>query len=65
MEEEIRMTLVILAAVLILPLLLFGGIFVSIVWTHRPDLSVFDIMREAVKEIKESRAGRNRQKGKN
>ena len=58
------MVFVILAAVVFLPLLLFGVIFVSIVWTHRPDLSVSDIMREAVKEIKESRAGKNRQKGK-
>ena len=54
----------ILAAVVFLPLLLFGVIFVSIVWTHRPDLSVTDILREAVKEIKESRAGKDRQKGK-
>ena len=55
------MVFVILAAVVFLPLFLFGVIFVSIVWTHRPDLSVSDIMREAVKEIKESRAGKNRQ----
>ena len=26
----------------------------SITWTHRPDLSVFDILREAVHEIRES-----------
>ena len=58
------MVFVILAAVVFLPLLLFGVIFVSIVWTHRPDLSVIDIMREAVKEIKNSRAGKDRQKGK-
>ena len=58
------MIFVILAAVVFLPLLLFGVIFVSIVWTHRPDLSVIDIMREAVKEIKNSRAGKDRQKGK-
>jgi hypothetical protein len=37
---------------------------VSIVWTHRPDFSVMDIIREAVKEIKNSRAGKDRQKGK-
>ena len=58
------MVFVILAAVVFLPLLLFGVIFVSIVWTHRPDFSVMDIIREAVKEIKNSRAGKYRQKGK-
>ena len=42
-----------------------GFLFVSIVWTHRPDLSVFDILRESVQEIKNYlRAGKNRQKGK-
>lgn len=33
-------------------LALFGVAFVSIVWTYRPDLSVLDILREVVKEIK-------------
>ena len=57
--------IIIAAAVFVfLPLVITAVIFVSIVWTHRPDLSVSDIMREAVKEIKESRAGKNRQKGK-
>ena len=63
-EGVMKLIGIILVAVVLLPLLLFGVIFVSIVWTHRPDLSVLDIMREAVKEIKNSRAGRNRQKGK-
>ena len=58
-----KLIFVILAAVAFLPLLLFVIIFVSIVWTHRPDLSVADIMREAVKEIRNSRAGMDRQKG--
>lgn len=58
------MVFVILAAVVFLPLFLFGVIFVPIVWTHRPDFSVMDIIREAVKEIKNSRAGKDRQKGK-
>ena len=58
------MVFVILAAVVFLPLLLFGVIFVSIVWTHRPDFSAMDIIREAVKEIKIMRAGKERQKGK-
>lgn len=63
-EGVMRLISIILVAVVFLPLLLFGVIFVSIVWTHRPDLSVIDILREAMKEIKNTRAGRNRQKGK-
>ena len=52
-------------AIVFLPLILTAIIFVSIVWTHRPDLSVFDIGRETLIEIKNYlRAGRNRQKGK-
>ena len=48
-----------------LPLIITAIIFVSIVWTHRPDLSVTDICREALNEMKNYlRAGRNRQKGK-
>ena len=58
------MVFVILAAAVFLPLFLFGVIIVSITWTHRPELSVLDIMREAVKEIKIMRAGKERQKGK-
>ena len=59
------MVFVILAAVVSLPLLLFGVVFVSIVWTHRPDLSVMDILRESVREIKnDMRAGKDRPKGK-
>ena len=52
--------IIILAATLILPP---GLIFVSIVWTHRPDLSLLDILREAIKEIKEfknTRAGKSK-----
>ena len=52
------------AVFLFLPLIITAVIFVSIVWTHRPDFSVMDIIREAVKEIKNSRAGKDRQKGK-
>ena len=63
--EVKKLIFVILAAVVFLPLLLFGVIFVSIVWTHRPDLSVIDILRESVDEIKNYlRAGKNWQKGK-
>ena len=49
------------ATLLMLRSVLFACIFVSIVWTHRPDLSVMDIGREVLKEIKNSRAGKNRQ----
>ena len=52
------------AVFLFLPLIITAVIFVSIVWTHRPDLSVADIGREVLKEIKNTRAGKNRQKGK-
>ncbi len=47
--------LFVLAAVFILlPGLFCVVLFVSVVWTHRPDLSVMDIAREVVKEIKEN-----------
>ena len=35
----------------VLFLLLAGVLLVSITWTHRPDLSVLDILRELVREI--------------
>ena len=61
------MLLAILAAVVFLPLLFSAVVFVSIVWTHRPDLTVLDILRESIKEIQEIRntkAGeKNRRKG--
>lgn len=61
------MLFVILAVVILLPIFFSAVIFVSIVWTHRPDLTVLDILRESMKEIQEirnARAGeRNRQKG--
>ena len=65
---EVReMLFVILAVVILLPIFLSAVIFVSIVWTHRPDLTVLDILRESMKEIQEirnTRAGeRNRRKG--
>ncbi len=55
---------IIFSAAVFLSLLLFCTIFVSIVWTHRPDLSVLDILRESIKEIKNMIAGKIRQKGK-
>jgi hypothetical protein len=63
-ERSGNLEIIIITAVVFLPLFLFGVIIVSITWTHRPELSVLDIMREAVKEIKIMRAGKERQKGK-
>ena len=63
-ERSRNLEIIIITAVVFLPLFLFGVIIVSITWTHRPELSVLDIMREAVKEIKIMRAGKERQKGK-
>ena len=61
------MLLVILVVVILLPMFLAAVVFVSIVWTHRPDLTVLDILRESMKEIQEirnTRAGEiNRRKG--
>lgn len=51
---------IILAAVGFLPLIMTAVILVPITWTHKPDLSVFDILKEAMKEIKNTIAGRNR-----
>lgn len=41
------------ALILMLPAGIFAFIFVSIVWTHRPDLSIVDIMLLTVAEIGE------------
>ena len=41
------------ALILMLPAVIFAFIFVSIVWTHRPDLSVVDIMILAVRQIRD------------
>ena len=57
------MIIAILAAVVFLPLLISGIILVSITWTHRPDLSVFDILRAMVNEIKISVCRKLRRKG--
>ena len=47
-----------LAAILIVPLILSAILFMSIVWTHRPDLSMVGILRECMKAIKKTeRAG--------
>ena len=65
-RSENLKTIIIAAAVFVfLPLIITAVLFVSIVWTHRPDLSVMDILRESVREIKnDMRAGKDRQKGK-
>lgn len=57
------MVIAILVAVFFLPLLFSWIILVSITWTHRPDLSAFDILREAINEIKISLCRLIRQKG--
>ena len=55
----------IVAAVFVfLPLIMTAVIFVSVVWTHRPDLSVAEILREAVKENKNRKPGRTGRKEK-
>lgn len=51
----IAILLVLAAVFTLLPGLI---LFVSIVWTHRPDLSLIDILREVIKEIKNDTAGR-------
>ena len=58
-----------LAVFVLIALVIPAILFVSLVWTHRPDLSVFDIFREAAREIKHeiknTIAGKvSRQKGK-
>ena len=62
--ENLRIIVTAAAVFVSLPLIITAIIIVSIVWTHRPDLSVVDILRESVKEIKNMIAGKNRQKGK-
>ena len=42
---------VLAAALIMLPGLLCVVLFVSIVWTHRPDLSVGDILGVALREV--------------
>ena len=63
-SENLEIIIIAAAVFVFLPLVITAVIFVSIVWTHRPDLSVIDILREVVNEIKDMRAGKNRQKGK-
>ena len=41
-------TLVLVAVLILLP----GLFFVSLVWTHRPDLGLLIILRDAIQEIK-------------
>ena len=52
------MLVLIVAAFILLPLLLLGFALVSIIWTHRPELSLGDILREAMHELfKNTKAG--------
>lgn len=45
------MLVLIVAAFILVPLLLLGFALVSIIWTHRPELSLGDILREAMHEL--------------
>ena len=64
-SENLEIIIIAAAVFVFLPLVITAVIFVSIVWTHRPDLSVMDILRESVREIKnDMRAGKDRQNGK-
>ena len=52
------MLVLIVAAFILLPLLLLGFALVSSIWTHRPELSLGDIFREAMRELfKNTKAG--------
>ena len=54
MKQALIVIVIVAAALLLmLPAGIFAFIFVSIVWTHRPDLSVADIMLLAVLEIRD------------
>ena len=53
------MLIIILVLAAVLTLLPGFILFVSIVWTHRPDLSLIDILREAIQEIKNMTAGKS------
>lgn len=51
MEGAKTMLIIILSLIAVFAAL-FGAAFIAIIWTYRPDLSVLDILREAVKELK-------------
>lgn len=63
-SENLAIIFIVAAVFVFLPLIITAVIIVSIVWTHRPDLSVIDIGREILKEIKNTKAGKNRREGK-
>ena len=53
--KESRMIVVLLIMIPAAVFILLTGLFiVSITWTHRPDLSVGDILRVAIQEIYEN-----------
>ncbi len=53
---EDGMKAVLIGALILAVLLLPSAVFlVGIVWSHRPDLSVMDILRGVVTEIRESK----------
>lgn len=47
------MLLILAAVFILLPGFCAAMLFLSIVWMYRPELSVMDIIRETVKEIKD------------
>ena len=50
--KESRMIIVLLIMIPVAVFILLTGLFlVAITWTHRPDLSVGDILREIIREI--------------
>ena len=56
-----KMLILILTPIVIF-ISLFGIAFMSIVWTRRPDLSVLDVLRESMKELKNRYSGSGRKK---
>ena len=60
--EEDGMVAVLIGALILAALFLpLAILFMGIVWTHRPDLSILGIFRECVREIKNQIAGTDRQ----
>lgn len=51
MKKALIIIVILASPFFVLPALSFL-LIVSITWTHRPDLSVADILRECVQEIK-------------
>lgn len=63
-EQNLVIIFIAAAVFVFLPLIMTAVILVAIIWTHRPDLSVADILREAVKERRNRKPGRTGRKEK-